>query len=317
MGNKTISLWVWIVLVLSTSAFAKHNSLRKIPFKLYRDHLVIASGRLGSIANRNLLIDTGAYPTVVDEALAHELRLQPLGRPADGMTVIGGVAQIYYAVLQGLDFGPVHRDSLVVAVANLSFMQASVGIRVDAIVGLDAVAPNNFQIDYESQRLVFGTVHTPASAVPMLPNPHFAIVETEIDGAPVPLAVDTGASQLALFRNGLPRAITFRQLPTTVQLSNVAGDLLAQEIHLTDFKIGSEDLGGSTAVLTTIPNCCEFQGVLGISAQAFKRVTFDFQRQLLGLELADDPASLRPFSDGCSGVSCQQKIAHGFVSTPR
>jgi predicted aspartyl protease len=306
-----------VVLLLSVDAAAKHNrSVQKIPFKLYRDHLVVATGQLGNLGKRNLLIDTGAIPTVVDEALAHDLGLKPVGRPTQPMTVVGGVAQTYYAVLQSLDLGPLHRQSLVVAVANLSLMQAAVGLRIDAIVGLDALAPNSFQIDYDSRKVIFGAVRTPASAVPMSRVSRFAVIETQVNGSPVRLAIDTGASEMVLFRNALPEIIASLQSTTHIQLSNVAGDLLAPEVQLATFKVGREDLSGSTAVLTTVPNC-DFQGILGISALKFKRVTFDFQHELVGLELVDESTSTKSDVGACWGLvatTCRQALAPGLFS---
>jgi predicted aspartyl protease len=254
------------VVLLSTTAAAKHN-VQKIPFKLYRDHLVVASGRLGHIEKRNLLIDTGANPTVVDEALAHDLGLKPVARPPHGMTVVGGVADTYYAILESLDIGPVHREALVVAVANLSFMQAGARVRIDAIVGLDALAPNNFQIDYDSRNVIFGSFRSPSSAVPLLKTTGFVIIKTTIDGTAVNLAVDTGSSEFVLFRNRLPVAISSLASIATAAVSN------------------------------------EFQGVFGISAWRFKRVTFDFERGLFGMELADQsPLDPEPVAGACSGL---------------
>lgn len=306
-----------VVLLLSTNAVARHDKqVQKIPFKLYRNHLVVTTGRLGAVDNANLLIDTGASPTVVDEALAHELGLKPVCKPANGMAVVGGVAQTYYAVLNNLDLGPVHRESLVVAVANLSLMQASAGLRIDAIVGLDALAPNNFQIDYGSRKLVFGSVHSPASAMPMSADSRFAIVEAQVNGVPISLAIDTGTSQLVLFRNGLPDAIASLRSPGNMEISNVAGDVLAPEIQLPYFQLGHEDLSGSTALLATVPNCCEFQGILGISAVRFKRITFDFQRKLVDLELNDENGFSASVNGSCSGwaiATCGRSVAPGFV----
>ena len=311
-----------VVLLLSVNAAAKHKKdVQTIPFRLYRDHLVVATGRLGNIEHRNLLIDTGAVPTVIDESLAHELGLKPVGRPTEAMTVIGGVAQTYYAILESLDVGSVHRDSLVVAVANLSLMQASVGLRIDAIVGLDALAPSSFQINYDSRKIVFGAVRTPASAVPMSRISRFAIIDTQVNGNSVRLAIDTGTAEMVLFQNALPESIASLPSKARVQLSNFAGDLLAPQVRLVSFKVGHQDISGSTAVLTTVPNCCEFQGVLGVSALKYKRVTFDFQHGLLGLELIDESASPESDAGACSGLAvtiCRRALMPGlFDVQPR
>jgi hypothetical protein len=222
---------------------------------------------------------------VVDEALAFELGLKPVGRPASGISVVGGVVQTYYAILKSIDLGPVHREAVPVAVANLSFMQAEVGIRIDAIVGLDVLENINFQIDYEAEKIRFGKFRV-SSAVPMLRNQHLAIVISQLNGTPLKLAVDTGSSQLVVFNNALSDRV--RLFPgRKVQLSNVAGDVMASTVRLQNFSIADLDLSGTTAVLANVPQCCEFDGILGISTLRFRKLSFDFEQQRLGIELID------------------------------
>ena len=307
MSNRTLC-WCLALLVLPIpNAVAKHaKDVQKLPFKLYRNHLVITTGTLGGIAQRNLLIDTGASPTVVDQALAYELGLKPIARPFGGINVVGGVMQAYYAILRSFDLGPIHRESIPVAVANLSLMQAEAGVRIDAIVGLDMLEPNDFQIDYDSRKISFGALRASSWSVPMAQIAPFVIVETHINGSRVNLAVDTGTPQPVLFREGLPNSIATVPVVDRVQLSNVAGDIVAPEIQLAKFRVGNADLSGSTAVIATVPQSHEFQGVLGISAFHLKRLSFDFQRRLLGFDLADSIESGLP-----SGSSCGNAFAAG------
>jgi predicted aspartyl protease len=307
VGNRTLCLCITLFVFLVPHAAAKHaKDVQKLPFKLYRNHLVITTGTLGGIERRNLLIDTGASPTVVDEALAYELGLKPIARPPGGMNVVGGVVETYYAILKSFDLGPIHRESIRIVVANLSLMQAEVGVRIDAIVGLDMLKPNDFQIDYDSRKINFGSIRASSWSAPMAQIAPFVIIETQINGTRVNLAVDTGTSQLVLFQEGLPDSIATLPVANRIQLSNVAGDIVAPEIQLANFTVGNRDLSGSTAVLATVPECCEFQGVFGISALRFKRISFDFQHRLLGLDLpdTDDSAFL-------SGSSCGTRFAVG------
>jgi predicted aspartyl protease len=302
------------VAFLIPNALAKHNKdVQKIPFKLYRNHLVVSTGRLGHIENRNLLIDTGANPTVVDEALAYELGLKPVDRPPGGMRIVGGVAQTYYAILDSLDLGPIHREAMQVAVANLSLIQAQVGIRIDAIIGLDAIEPNNFQIDYESRKISFGAIRLSSAAVPMAQISPFVIVETEVNGAVVNLIVDTGASDFVLFRDVLPESLSTLPAGSKIQLSNVAGDLLVPQIQLANFRVGNTDLSGSTALLTTVPNCCEFQGMLGISGLRFRRIIFDFQHRLVELDLPARYEAMSSLSGFCSRAVADAGCGHALL----
>ena len=45
------------------------------PIKLYQGYLIIVQGRLGDLEKRNLVIDTGAYPSILSRDVAKKLRL--------------------------------------------------------------------------------------------------------------------------------------------------------------------------------------------------------------------------------------------------
>jgi hypothetical protein len=47
----------------------------EIPFKLYRDYLIVVQGSLGGREALNFLIDTGVNPTVIDSRIAKKLGL--------------------------------------------------------------------------------------------------------------------------------------------------------------------------------------------------------------------------------------------------
>jgi len=55
------------------------NDRQEITFKLYRGYTIIVQGSIGALRNCNLLIDTGAVPSVLDRRVAKKLRL--VGRP--------------------------------------------------------------------------------------------------------------------------------------------------------------------------------------------------------------------------------------------
>jgi predicted aspartyl protease len=316
VGNRTLCLCMAAFAIAMPSARAKHaNDVPKISFQLVRNHLIVASGKLGQISDRNLLIDTGANPTVVDQSLAYELGLKPIGHPPGGMTTIAGVAQAYYAI-RSLDLGPIHRAYMLVAVANLSLIEAQAGLRIDAIVGLDAIVPTNFQIDYLSKKIGFGDISMPSGTISMTPNTSFAVVEAQLNGTGVNLMIDTGSSQFVLFRNQLPESIASLPIGEKILLSNVAGDLVAPQVQLQSMHIGRHDFSGSTALLATVRNCCKFQGMLGISSLHFRRVSFDFKHRLLGLELPDRVASFGDANQLCPSsfaTTCQQPPIPGLL----
>ena len=286
--NRTFCLLVVALLFVNPELWARHSeSIQKIPFKLYRNHLIVVTGTVGGIVGRNLLIDSGASPSVIDESIAQELGLKAMGRPENGMSVVGGVVQIYYTTLESLDIGPLHRKGMVVAVANLSLLKTQAGVQIDAIIGMDALSPDNFQIDYESSKLQFGNIKMPRSAIPMMQESSLPTVELQVNEERLKLMVDTGSSQLVLFRGKISDSLNGQHGVGSTKIEDLAGEVEAHQVRLKQVKLGGIDLSGSTAILATSPVCCKFQGILGVSALHFKRISFDFQHRLLGIEVRD------------------------------
>jgi predicted aspartyl protease len=276
------------LLALTNDVWAKHSdAVREIPFKLYQNHLVIAVGSLGGSEQRNLMIDTGTNPTMVDDTTARELGLERVSRSGGSTSVVDGSVPTYHSILPTLDLGPIHREAMPVAVTDLSWLREQIGIQVDAVIGLDVLAQLNFQIDYQSRRISFGAIRIARSAVAMEQADRMLIVQATLNGEPAKLVVDTGGSSLILFAQRLPQSTSWRTLGTTVKLSNLAGDAELQKVQLKELRIGETDLSDSIALVGKTPVCCNFQGILGISAGKFKRIGFDFRRRLVGFELQD------------------------------
>lgn len=299
---RTLIVIVLAPLVSSAGGWAKHSEIvQRIPFTLYQNHLVVAVGSLGGLEQKHLLIDTGTNVCMVDTATAHELGLEKVGQRIGGMSVIDGVAQIYYSVLPTMDLGPIHRGSMPVAVSNLAWLHDKAGVRIDAVIGLDALAPLNFQIDYETRTLNFGAIRVPRSAVPVVKTDGLLMVQAQVNGAPVNLMVDTGGSSLVLFAESLPKSVTSQTLQATSELTNLAGHTDLRKLNIKTFSIGETSLNDSTALIAGSPVCCHLQGILGISAMQFRRIDFDFGRGMVGFELSD-PNAFVPFGTATHGV---------------
>jgi predicted aspartyl protease len=284
---QTLFLFSVSLLALTNDVWAKHSdAVREIPFKLYQNHLVIAVGSLGGSEQRNLMIDTGTNPTIVDDATARELGLEGVSRSGGTTSVVNGSVPTYHSMLPTLDLGPIHREAMPVAVTDLSWVREQIGIQVDAVIGLDVLAQFNFQIDYQSRRISFGAIRIARSAVPMEQADRLLIVQATLNGEPAKLMVDTGGSSLILFAQGLPQSTSWRILGT-VKLSNMAGDAELQKVQLNELRIGETNLSDSLALVGKTATCCNFQGILGISSRKFKRIGFDFRRRLVGFELQD------------------------------
>jgi len=275
------------LLVLNSEGWAKHSDdVQEVPFKLYRNHIVVAEGSLGGQERRNLVIDTGTNPTIVDYRTAKELGLEPVAQSNGSTTVIDGLLPTYYSVLPNMDLGTIHCGSMQVAVADLSWLHEQTGVRADAVIGLDALAHANFEINYDSRKIRFGAIRLPHSAVPMSEDARLLTVPAKLNGFVSRLMIDTGGSSLILFAGQMPRGMSWRDLGK-IKLSNLAGHSELEEIQLNELSIGSTNLTDSIALVANTPTNYNFQGVLGISDRQFKRVMFDFKQRRVGFELQD------------------------------
>ena len=108
-----------------------------LPVKLYGGYTVVVQGSIADIPNLNFIIDTGALPTVVDARIAGKLGLSG---NRQSLTVFSRQVGTERVVLPNVRIGPVRATGVQGLVADLSFAEKSLGLRIDAIVGLDVLA---------------------------------------------------------------------------------------------------------------------------------------------------------------------------------
>ena len=116
----------------------------ELPFRTYRDYIVVVQGSLGAKLRRNLIIDTGTDPSVIDRRVAQELRM---AGTAGTLAVHDRVVDAEQAVLSSVRIGTLRAESLPVLIRDLGFLQKDLGIRIDGVIGLDVLSLSNFSID--------------------------------------------------------------------------------------------------------------------------------------------------------------------------
>ena len=123
-----------------------------VPFELYLGYAIVAKGSMGGLQKLNFIIDTGAVPSVVDARVARKLGLKGT---LDAVSVFSKDVRTEEVVVPSIELGPVHAESVRCLAQDLGFIEKGLGLRIDAIVGLDVLGGHDFSIDYESKRIRF------------------------------------------------------------------------------------------------------------------------------------------------------------------
>ena len=161
------------------------------------------------------------------------------------------------------------------------------GVRIDAIVGLDVLARTSFSIDYRKRVLRFSSDGREESAAPLELAWPFLTVRMTIAGQQVRLLVDTGSSDLVLFKSRMPAALSDAPWrgDKTVQYASGAARLVRLELR--QVRLGTRVWPALPAwSLDRVPDGypLSIDGVLGVVALGCRRVQFDFERNELRLQ---------------------------------
>lgn len=256
------------------ASFGHHE----IPFQTHRDYLIVVQGSLGDTHRLNFIIDTGTDPTLIDSRVAQKLHM--VGVPGK-LGVHDQVVEVQQAVLPSVQIGALRAKFLPVLIRDLAFFQKGLGIRIDAVIGLDVLSLSNFSIDYTTKRIVFGAVPVSGPSVPFRSAPPWLTVPVEVNGVSLHLLLDTGASGILLFqsriRDRLPQLTSLGERKS----SNMGGDFRLQSVLLATTNFGETDFGEQNAFVVDDQEdeTRDFDGLLAPSALGLKQIAFDFQRR--------------------------------------
>lgn len=260
--------------------------LLEVPFDLYRDYIIVARGSIAEKGNRNFLIDTGAVPSVVDARLAKKLKLK--GRESQ-LSFFTDRVKVKSVVLPSLELGPIRLTEHPVLVQDLRFIERGIGVRIDAVIGLDVLGWSNLTVNYGTRRLHFGVQVSDEPRIPLELGPGCMLLSVRIEDRTLRLMVDTGASGLMLFEDRFRKLFPNLKLKGQREFENMGGAKSLAEVELRGLEIGTIRLGPTMAVL--IPSEADatpdFDGLLGLRSLGASRVYFDFNDQVMswsGLE---------------------------------
>jgi predicted aspartyl protease len=256
----------------------------KHPFHLCWGYLVIVEGNVGNFQKLNFLVDTGAYPSIIDRRIADKLGLAE--QPARARVNLSNqTVQTRTVILPSLTVGPIHIVSLPVLSQDLTFIQKDLGYRIDAIVGLDVLRKSSFTIDYKAKEMLFGTTENFTFSAPFETDSPIVTVRIESQHRQFRLVVDTGSPDLMLFRSRLADSIGFQPLGTEIAM-DASGKFQRQKVRIPEVILGREKIGSQIAFVIddSKDDGDDFDGVLGAKGAQFWKIAFDFEHRRLWWE---------------------------------
>lgn len=280
MAHSTrCSLAIVVSALVSGVPLRSAETIAEVPFELYQRHLVVTKGSIGRLKGLNLLIDTGTIPSTVDTRIARKLHLK-----AESSTLVafGQQVRTQSAVIDGFGIGSLQSGRVPAGVSDLSYLER---VRIDAIVGLDVLARTSFSINYRTRVLRFAPTDREDSVAPLELVWPFLTVRMTIAGQQVRLLVDTGSSDLVLFKTRMPAALAdapWRGDKTVQYASGAAG---LRRLELRQARLGSHTWDKLPAwAIDREPHGYPpgIDGVLGVLALGCQRVRFDFEKSELG-----------------------------------
>jgi hypothetical protein len=261
--------------MLSCSALLAQPDSRQnvLPLKLYGEHLIVVHGSIGTLENRNLVIDTGAYPSIVDRGVARKLHLTGY---AEELDAVDRTLKTPAVMVPSFDIGPVHAASVRSLVEDLSAASQRFGVRIDALIGLDVLAHSSFRIDYGGRKMYFGPVEPLPSSARFQITDAKLCVDLHAGTRSVRLLVDTGAEKLLLFGSRVPglAALTTQ----TQEFTNVGGNFTLRQIRFDHFQLGDTNLAGEQIYVSDAANLPPYAFDGFLATAQFQQIAFDFER---------------------------------------
>ena len=149
---KFFRLWIVLLTVWPAMTSAAQQQT-EVSLRLIDGWAMIADGTLAGIPHQKMLIDTGAVPSVVNSRVAKRIGLS--GSTSE-LSVMNRSIVAERVRVPEVQLGPLSVPALDMVSVDLEKLEQALGTRIDAVIGLDFLAQQNFSLDYRRKKLIVG-----------------------------------------------------------------------------------------------------------------------------------------------------------------
>jgi predicted aspartyl protease len=283
MRGRTVFVLVTAV-VLGTTLAHGAQVPDEIPFKLVQGFGIVVRGEISSESNLNFLFDTGAVPSVLSERVASRIGV---AGPKGSFALLDKNLTAEYVTVNGVRMGWVRTNDLPMVVLDLEGLSSVLGIRIDAIVGLDVLAHQTFSIDYKHRRITSGLSGKARHALPVeiciSAGAPYWVLPITLGEQTFRVLLDTGANDLALFAGHAGRYFA-DTASGSIKPAKVTGEIETRVLKPLLMVMGDASFQKQLAVEMANPRGTalpEIDGVLGPTAVGITRVEFDWEHMCM------------------------------------
>ncbi|HEX3321332.1 MAG TPA: pepsin/retropepsin-like aspartic protease family protein [Terriglobales bacterium] len=268
-----------LAIFLSTSGQAQNE----IRFRLIDNWAIVVEGAIAGTSHVSMLIDTGAVPSAIDGCLAKQMGLSGTRSEISVMNRTIGAERIRVSDVR---VGPVSVAGLEMVAVDLSQISKALGTRIGAVIGLDLLGKQSFNLDYRHRRIAFRADSAGMDAVHFEVGEEasgkYIVIPVESEGQKLKVLLDTGTKDLMLFKNRVHGMVN--ALPTrAVSNLNAGGEDHLSEVELPSLSMGPLTRQKQKAYLWTFTEDRDrgFDGLLGPAALGVAIIRFDFERNVI------------------------------------
>ena len=278
MSTCRLCLLITALTVTCVSARAVDNQ-DEIPFKLVQGFAIVMHGEIGSLANLNILLDTGAVPSVLSAKAARRIGVSGA---SGSFALLHKEIEAQYVSADLVRVGWIRAARMPMVILDLTRLDQVLGIRIDAIFGLDVFAGSGFTIDYRRSRITQtpGTTrHMVSVEICTAAGAPYWVVPISLGGQMLHVLLDTGANHLGIFAGHVASLV----LDPRKSEANLITETNVEMLQPALLRMGDASLKRQTATVLGEPpgGPREIDGVLGPVALKITRIEFDWAHHCL------------------------------------